>query len=257
MRRRRRSAAPRPSVVNRREWDRTSDWYERRNRRTLERAGAEAWGITRVPETRSRWLPNVRARDVLELGCGAGRWGISLRRRGARVVGLDQSRPQLDKARRLAIRRRVRLPLVRANAERLPFRDRSFDLVFCDWGAMTFADPCSTVPECARVLRRGGHLVFSTGSWFGLVGWDPRTDRLTRRLRRPYFGPIGRPVGQMIEFRPGAGEWIDLFVANGFRVERLSETRPRADARTSYMPASDIAWARQWPIEMIWRVRKS
>jgi SAM-dependent methyltransferase len=248
---------PRPTVNNRRGWDRTSDWYDRHNRRTLEREGAEAWGCFRAPESEAHWLPPVRGRDVLELGCGAARWGISLRRRGARVVGVDQSMSQLGKARSLAVRRRVRLPLVRANAQQIPFRDRSFDLVFCDWGAMTFADPRFTVPECARVLRHGGHLVFSTGSWLGLVGWERRPDRLTRRLRRPYFGSIGRPVGEMVEFRPGPGEWIELFVANGFVVERMSETRPPPGARTTYLSASDVRWARNWPTEMIWRVRRS
>lgn len=194
---------------------------------------------------------------MLELGCGAGRWGMSLRRRGARIVGLDQSLSQLGKARTLEARRRVLLPLVRADAERIPFRNESFDLVFCDWGAMTFADPRRTVPECSRVLRRGGHLVFSTGSWLGLVGWNRRSDRLTRQLRRPYFGPIGRLVGEMVEFRPDPGEWIDLFAQNGFVVERMSETRPPSGARTSYLSASDVRWATNWPTEMIWRVRRT
>jgi len=254
---RRTKSVGRPTVVNRREWDRTSDWYERRNRRTLQRERAEAWGCFRVPEATARWLPPVREADVLELGCGAGRWGLSLRRRGAHIVGLDQSREQLRRARRLAVRRRARFPLVRANAERIPFRDGSFDLVFCDWGAMTFADPRRTVPECARVLRPGGHLVFSTGSWLGLVGWDPARDRLTRTLRSPYFGPIDRWVGRMVEYRPGPGEWIDLFVENGFVVERMSETRPPAGARTTYMSREDVRWARSWPTEMIWRVRRA
>ena len=34
-----------------------------------------------------------------------------------------------------------------ASAERVPFRDASFDLVFCDHGAMSFCDPDRTVPE--------------------------------------------------------------------------------------------------------------
>jgi SAM-dependent methyltransferase len=177
-------------------------------------------------------------------------------RAGMRRRALDLSTAQLAKAHSLSTRRHLRLPLVRANAERIPFCDRSFDLVFSDWGAMTFADPRRTVPECARVLRRGGHLVFSTGSWLGLVGWDRRRDRLTRRLRRPYFGPIGRPVGEMVEFRPGPGEWIDLFRSHGFGVERMSETRPSPGARTSYLSASDVRWARNWPTETIWCVRR-
>ena len=35
----------------------------------------------------------------------------------------------------------VDFPLVHASAEAVPFPDASFDVVFCDHGAMTFADP--------------------------------------------------------------------------------------------------------------------
>jgi len=43
------------------------------------------------------WDP-VDGKDVLELGCGAGRWSASLAQRGARVVGLDISMSQLQHA---------------------------------------------------------------------------------------------------------------------------------------------------------------
>jgi len=46
----------------------------------------------------------------------------------------------------------VDFPLVHASGEAVPFPDASFDIVFCDYGAMTFADPYSTVPEAARLL---------------------------------------------------------------------------------------------------------
>jgi SAM-dependent methyltransferase len=223
----------------------------------LERSGAQAWGLWRVPEATARWLGPVRGRSVLELGCGAARWSIGLRRRGARVIGLDQSGAQLSKARALVATAGVRVPLIRANAERLPFQNGSFDLVFCDWGALTFADPRRCVPECSRVLRRNGRLVFATGTWFGLVGWDARRDRLTRRLLRPYFGPMGRPVGDLVEFRPTFPEWFELFHRNRFAVERVSETRPPAEARSSYVSARDTEWAHSWPVECIWRVRKT
>jgi Methylase involved in ubiquinone/menaquinone biosynthesis len=62
-------------------------------------------------------------------------------RRGARAVGLDLSIRQLAHARRLAGEASERVPFVNANAERTPFADASFDVVFCDHGAMTFADP--------------------------------------------------------------------------------------------------------------------
>lgn len=246
-----------PSVRrNRREWDRQSDWYDQHNRESLERHGAQAWGLWRIPESEARWLGPVRGRRVLELGCGAARWSIGLRRRGAQPVGIDLSAAQLGKARDLMDRKRIRIPLVRADAERLPFRDEAFDLVFCDWGALTFSDPRRTIPECARVLRPGGYLVFATGTAFGLVSWNERSDRLTRRLIRPYFGPMRRRVGRLDEFRPTASEWFDLFDRNGLRVDRFAESRAGARMQTSYLSARDLEWARRWPMEYLWRVRK-
>ena len=48
------------------------------------------------------------------------------------------------------------MPLVQASAEAVPVADASFDIVFCDHGAMNFADPYKTVREVARLLRPGG-----------------------------------------------------------------------------------------------------
>ena len=38
----------------------------------------------------------------------------------------------------------------------VPLPDETFDVVFCDHGALTFADPYKVVPECARLLRPMG-----------------------------------------------------------------------------------------------------
>jgi ubiquinone/menaquinone biosynthesis C-methylase UbiE len=215
-----------------------------------------AWGLLRLPESRTHWLGPVRGRDVLELGCGAARWSLALRRRGARAVGLDQSSEQLAKATRLTRLARAKLPLVRASAETLPFRPNSFDLVFCDWGAMTFADPRRTVPECARVLRTSGRLVFAGANPFRYVTWDPRRDYQSRRLVRPYFAPPEVDMDDTVEFSPSYEGWFELFRTNGFVVERLAETRVPPNARSTYLSARDLAWGRRWPLESIWSVRK-
>ena len=55
----------------------------------------------------------------------------------------------------------VDFPLVHGSAEATGFPDASFDIAFCDHGAMSFADPYRTVPEAARLLRPGGLLAFS------------------------------------------------------------------------------------------------
>lgn len=237
-------------------WERTHDGYDRRHRRSLGGRKARAWGFWRVPEDELGLLGEVEGRDVLELGCGAGRWSIALAREGARAVGLDLSAGQLGRAASLARRTPTRPAFVRGNAEHVPFRDGAFDVVFCDWGAMTFADPYRTVPECARLLRRGGVLAFSTSSPFRDLCHDPTTDRIGRRLSRDYFGLHRLAYPHEINFQLGYGEWIRLFRENGLSVDSLSETRPPSRRKSTYLSARESAWGRRWPLECIWKARR-
>lgn len=207
-----------------------------------------------MPEARTGYLGPVRGRLVLEVGCGAGRWSLGLRRVGARPIGLDLSLNQLRKARALSGRRPF--PLVRANAETMPFADGAFDLAFCDWGGLTFSDPWRALPECARVLRPGGLLVFATASPIRFIGHDPRTDRQTHRLVRPYFGPRRLDWGDNVEFQMPYGEWVELFIRSGFTIERLVETRPAPTQTSAYLSRNDNAWARSWPMECVWKLRR-
>jgi SAM-dependent methyltransferase len=215
-----------------------------------------AWGLWRVPERRLQALGAPKGRRMLELGCGAARWSVALARHGARVVGLDLSPAQLAHARAVVRRSGQRVPLVRGDAERLPFRASTFDLVFCDWGAMTVCDPYRTVPEAARVLRPGGRLVFATSSPLRNLVEDRRTDRLGRRLRHDYFGLHRIDYPREVNFQLRYGEWIQLFAQHGFLVESLTETRPRPRDRTTYLRPAEAAWARRWPVESIWQARK-
>lgn len=111
----------------------------------LEKTGLGRW--------RSWLARGVGAGRVLDLGCGTGR-NLPLFGREVRAVGLDPCHESL-----LAARRRAPgVPLVRARAEALPFRDNVFDtvvsgLVFCSVGDV----PCG-LAEVRRVLKPGGLL---------------------------------------------------------------------------------------------------
>jgi SAM-dependent methyltransferase len=146
---------------NRAAWDALSDEYEAQHGAALAATGGLAWGTSRAPESELGVLGDVDGKDVMELGCGAAQWSIALARRGARPVGLDVSGRQLEHARRLMTEAGIEFPLVHASADAVPLPDASFDIVFCDHGAMTFADPYRTVPEVARLLRPGGLFAFN------------------------------------------------------------------------------------------------
>ena len=171
-------------------------------------------------------------------------------------MGLDLSEEQLNHARRLMAEAGVDFPLVLASAEAVPLPDASFDIVFCDHGAMTFADPYRTVPEVARLLRPGGLFAFNDESPILSLAWAEGDEHPSERLVRDYFGLHAMPDDDMITFQLPYGEWIRLFRSNGFVIENLIEMRPPADAISTYRDAEDRAWSRRWPAENIWCLRR-
>src|SRR5438093_13271020 len=103
---------------------------------------------------RGRIAPGTRA---LELGCGTGEFTRRVAPSGARVVALDLSGDLLPKA-RAKVGAMARF--VRGNAEALPFRDGSLDVVYgC---SILHHLAVEVAPQQARgVPRQGGRLVVS------------------------------------------------------------------------------------------------
>jgi SAM-dependent methyltransferase len=94
---------------------------------------------------------------VLDVGCGTGRWLRRYLQQQLRPIGLDATQNML----RLAVAGGLTCPVVAAQAQRLPFRNGSFELV----SAITVVQHISSrdqhdvLKEMARVLRPGGHLM--------------------------------------------------------------------------------------------------
>jgi ubiquinone/menaquinone biosynthesis C-methylase UbiE len=241
---------------NRALWEAVSDSYEQMHAGSLSNEKAMAWGLWRIPESELHILGEVAGKDILELGCGAARWSIALAQKGARPVGLDFSSKQLQHARGLMQEAGVDFPLIEASAEDVPLPDTSFDIVFCDWGAMTFCDPQRTVPEAARLLRPGGLFTFSTATPVELLCQDLKEDQITERLINDYFGMRRFEWEDEVNFQLTYGDWIRLFRSSGFVVEDLIETRPAEGATSTYRTEAENAWARRWPMENIWKLRK-
>jgi SAM-dependent methyltransferase len=243
-------------VRNRAYWDRESDSYQATHREHIGRPEPR-WGLWQLPESELRILGDVGGKDVLELGCGAAQWSILLAGQGARLVGVDNSERQLEHARLALEEAGLDFPLVHAPAEAVPLPDASFDVVFADHGANRFADPYAWVPEAARLLRPGGLLAFSGSTPFEALCWDKEADRMGTELKRDYFGlhRIEDAAGP-IEYELQYGDWIRLFRENGFEIEELREIRPPEGAESTYRSPEETEWARSWPMEQIWIVRR-
>jgi SAM-dependent methyltransferase len=217
------------------------------------------WGVWDAPENELRTLPELEGKDVIELGCGTAYVSAWLARRGARVVGVDPTPAQLETARRMQEQFGLEFPLIEASAEDVPLADASFDLAVSEYGASIWADPYRWIPEAARLLRPGGHLVFLVNGTLMTLTAPDALERPGRRLLRDYFGlhRVEWSDDQSVNYYLGYGDWIRLFRANGLEVERLVEIQAPADAKQHrYETLPDPDWARRWPSEDIWVARK-
>jgi len=219
-----------------------------------------SWGIWGVPESRLNALPRVDGLDVIELGCGTAYWSAWLARRGARVVGIDNSPAQLAGARHYQREFGLTFPLIHGDAEQVPLADASFDLAISEYGASLWCDPYRWIPEVARILRPGGRLVFLTNGTLAVLTF-PELEAdgpAGTTLLRDYFGlhRIRWPDTPGVEFHLGYGDWIRVLRANGFEVEDMIEVQPDQAALTNHPEIATLEWSRRWPCEEIWKARK-
>ncbi len=225
----RRSASRAESVrANRQWWDGAADSYQAEHGEFLGDRRF-VWGPEGLDEADARLLGEVAGRRVLEIGCGAGQCGRWLVAQGAHAVGLELSWRQLSHSRRLDDKTRVLLPAVHADAGRLPFADRSFDLACSSYGALPFvADVSVVLREIARVLRPAGRFVFSVSH---PVRWsfpdDPGDAGLVADRsyfdRRAYVEQDDDGTATYVEHHRTLGDWVRAVVDAGLRLVDLVE----------------------------------
>jgi SAM-dependent methyltransferase len=142
--------------------------YERWWRPAWSRLAKGVFGPGMTDEHRiARLLLGLCPADgVLDVGCGTGNFTRDFARSvgpEGLVVGIDLSETMLTRA--VEDTRRAGLDqvaYVRGDAERLPFREGSFDGVCCFAAINLFADPMAAIDSMTRVLTPGGRIALFT-----------------------------------------------------------------------------------------------
>jgi SAM-dependent methyltransferase len=170
---------------------------------------------------------NIRAGvDWLDIGCGKRllpEWRheaeAELAARARSLTGIDPHEPSLRANRTISAK-------VLGFADRLPFREATFDVVTANMVVEHLAEPRILMREVCRVLRPGGRFVFHT----------PNRDGYTTRLARLVPETLKKGLIRMLEGRHASDvfpthyrantrkEIIDLAAATGFEVESVSFT---------------------------------
>ncbi|MDT5088143.1 MAG: arsenite methyltransferase, partial [Mycobacterium sp.] len=105
------------------------------------------------------WLDVPQGGVVLDVGAGPGSITATLGHAAGPdglALGVDVSEPMLARAVRAAAGPQV--GFLRADAQRLPFRDQSFDVAVSIAVFQLIPDPAAALSEIARVLKPGGRL---------------------------------------------------------------------------------------------------
>lgn len=147
------------------------------------------------------------AQEVLDVGCGEGRFCRMLGDVGMQTTGLDPVPAMLDAARAQDTAGNY----VQGYAEALPFADQSFDLVFSYLALIDIDDAQAAIAEMARVLRPGGRVLVANLTSFttsgAAMGW--------RRCKDT--DAILRTLGTYLDTRKNWYEWDGVRIQNWHR----------------------------------------
>jgi SAM-dependent methyltransferase len=108
-------------------------------------------------------VAETKPQDVLETAAGTGVLTRAIASRlpvHARILATDLNQPMLDHA-KARLPHDVRVEWRQADALALPFADKTFDAVACQFGVMFFPDKLQGYKEARRVLRPGGQFLFN------------------------------------------------------------------------------------------------
>jgi SAM-dependent methyltransferase len=165
---------------------------------TRDLAGADRARFFReLEDTRYQLEPYIRTfarfhegkgKKVLEVGVGAGTDFVNWVRAGADATGIDLTSEGVSLTRERLALEGLHATVLQGDAERLPFPDNSFDLVYSYGVVHHSPDTARAVSEIHRVLRPGGRarvMIYHLHSWVTLMVWG-----MNGLLRgRPWMSP--------------------------------------------------------------------
>jgi ubiquinone/menaquinone biosynthesis C-methylase UbiE len=183
---------------------------------------------------------------VLEIGVGMGADYLEWLRHGAIATGIDMSQASLDVAERRCALAGLAHDLRYADAERLPFADNTFDIVY-SYGVMHHSpNPALCLCEARRVLKPGGALrvmLYHHPSLTGLMLWLRYGVFRGKSIRQSVYGHLESPGTQsftMKEMRALLSGFEDIAMRQVFSPGDLLLHQPSARYQGWFYRA---AWA--------------
>ena len=201
--------------------------------------------------TTLKLLGNVKGKKVLDWGYGTGIYAKILAKKGAIVKGIDISNKEIE----IAKRENPKIEFKIANAEKLPYKNKEFDIVLVSLSLNYLKNWNSVLKEIYRVLKPNGIFVFSEG--------NPVSDSIrfneNRKIdiRRSYFdekNPVKIPWwnGVIMQFyHKTYGTIIKLLRKHGFELLDYEDSFPIMQAKKKF--PEDYAMSSLLPYFCTWK----
>jgi ubiquinone/menaquinone biosynthesis C-methylase UbiE len=119
------------------------------------------------------FLPAVEGKRILEVACGRGGFSRLLASKGAMILGADFSESAVRIAKEKLLRDPAladRVTYMQADAQNLPFGDRTFDIVISCETIEHVPDERAALREMYRVCKPGGSLYLTTPNYLNFMG---------------------------------------------------------------------------------------
>ncbi len=175
-------------------------------------------------------LGNVKGKTVLDVGCGTGVYAKALLKRGAVVYGIDISEKEIEIARKWCKNGNF----VVGTASKLPYPDKSFDVVLMALMFTHLDEMDKALEEVRRVLKPHGRLIVSEGNPF--TGATVRIKGKPRTYRRfyNYFDEgVTHTRWKMDKYnismpsrRITMETMLKLFIKHGFALRNYKDSKP-------------------------------
>jgi 2-polyprenyl-3-methyl-5-hydroxy-6-metoxy-1,4-benzoquinol methylase len=145
---------------------------------------------------------------VLEIGCGEGILAVLMAKKGAIVTAVDISEKNLEAAKELANKERVKIEFIKADVENLSFQENSFDVVVADNVLEHLPNFEKGLSEIKRVSKKYAVIAlptcFNFCAW-ALLGGDVYW-KITRRTSYAVFVGLFRFLFNLIIGKKGVNE---------------------------------------------------
>ena len=117
---------------------------------------------------------DISGKEVLDMGCGSGRYSLALSSAGAKkVIGADYNKKSFEVVRKYCEENKRHIQFEEVNFLDLPFEDQYFDFVFCNGTIHHSRSILKSLEELKRVLKKEGKAFIYIYAKNGIF-WDTR-----------------------------------------------------------------------------------